>query len=206
MRRSSIQEVVLNETSGRTIETGTQQLSVNEESGVVASSQEVSVNKTKTVTSEAGGQLHQTAGQTLSAETEPEPLLVSLTSLGALPKAKEATILYSKPVDSTSRLYPFAHAIQRRFIEAGFMQQDMTKAFTGPQKGQLVSRPLLLHATMANTIYAPKKWKKPMRTEENNNGQKNFRPKKETVKINSVPLLQELAGPKEGEGEHNTKQ
>ncbi|CRG92266.1 hypothetical protein PISL3812_09323 [Talaromyces islandicus] len=105
------------------------------------------------------------------------PISVSLESLYALPNAKAATVLYAKPVDPTSRLYPFGVKLRERFVEAGLIQPDYVK--TNPRKGSKITsnnpsqnsttparevtthkvekpklRPLLLHATVVNTIYA----------------------------------------------------
>ncbi|KAK2768493.1 hypothetical protein FQN54_000348 [Arachnomyces sp. PD_36] len=125
---------------------------------------------------------------TKGSETALEPLNISLTSLHALPKAKDATILHAAPSDSTSRLYPFSQRLRNKFIEAGFILAETEskpddKGSVGPtepenenipessskaeekkeeeetaapqtQKGKARRpRPLLLHATVANTIY-----------------------------------------------------
>lgn len=136
------------------------------------------------------------AGNELQASN---PLMISLVSLGALPSAKEARILYAEPLDTTSRLYPFAQAIQQRFIEAGFIQQDMVRDFKPGRKPQLVPRPLLLHATVANTIYAPKKWSKPAASKNGEEKRdKNVRPKKESQTFDAQPLLVEFAGRSQG--------
>ncbi|KAL3452491.1 AKAP7 2'5' RNA ligase-like domain-containing protein [Aspergillus insuetus] len=76
-----------------------------------------------------------------------ESFAISLESLHALPRARSATILHAAPVDPTSRLYPFSEALREKFQEAGFMQKEY-------QRGSATKpRPLLLHATIANTIY-----------------------------------------------------
>jgi activating signal cointegrator complex subunit 1 len=113
--------------------------------------------------------------QRSSAEEEENslaPISVSLQSLYALPKAEAATVLYAKPVDPTSRLYPLGVKLRERFVEAGLIQPDYLK--TKPRKGSKVTdnktsrngapeqaeipkpklRPLLLHATIVNTVYA----------------------------------------------------
>uniref|UniRef100_A0A093V7C9 A-kinase anchor protein 7-like phosphoesterase domain-containing protein n=1 Tax=Talaromyces marneffei PM1 TaxID=1077442 RepID=A0A093V7C9_TALMA len=123
------------------------------------------------------------------------PISVSLEALGALPKAKAATVLYASPVDPTSRLNPFAVKIRQAFVKAGFIEQDFMKQRPKKTKtrnqvsssennasntntntnnnghnGAIVAakaaeesiiqqkpklRPLFLHATLVNTIYAP---------------------------------------------------
>ncbi|OQD81197.1 hypothetical protein PENANT_c029G02729 [Penicillium antarcticum] len=124
-----------------------------------------------------------------------QPMMVSLESLHALPNAKSASILHASPVDLTGRLYPFCVMLRDKFIEAGFIQNEASKAptrdkmqakpsaddnkvasgDTSPRAEQDSSgsshlpaivdpytaalsrkpkpRPLLLHATLVNTIY-----------------------------------------------------
>ncbi|KAJ5549902.1 hypothetical protein N7461_004600 [Penicillium sp. DV-2018c] len=135
---------------------------------------------------------------------QPSPFSVSLESLHALPRGKEATILHASPVDPTGRLYPFCVKLRDKFIDAGFIQvenntkskakdkssdistQDAPQSFQQPSSlpvdGSLhrsersvaseppslaentdpstvaiprkpKPRPLLLHATLVNTIY-----------------------------------------------------
>ncbi|KAI5307354.1 hypothetical protein KEM56_006581 [Ascosphaera pollenicola] len=145
-------------------------------------------------------------GEKLSHEPKTSnPLTISLVSLGSLPSVKEARILYAEPLDLSSRLYPFAQAIQQQFIQAGFMQQDLVRETAGGRRPQLVPRPLLLHATVANTIYAPKKWSKPTASRNNNNNNDKRgnapKPKKESQKFDATSLLAEFAGSK-NDSEH----
>lgn len=128
-------------------------------------------------------------GQQRSTSQDLLPISVSLRSLEPLPKAKAATVLYTSPVDPTSRLYPFADRLRNAFVEAGFIEQDVIKQTPkkqednnqavekssegneyrnkeimekrgaeseedGPTKQKPKFRPLLLHATLVNTIYA----------------------------------------------------
>ncbi|KLJ11074.1 hypothetical protein EMPG_13636 [Blastomyces silverae] len=163
----------------------------------------------------------------------PQPLFINLVSLHALPKAKAATILHAKPVDSTSRLYPFCVSLRNKFIEAGFIQQELLKrpprskneasgainkdnagggsdsegstgdhgdnndnsgnvgAASLPIQGEATAtavssgrkggkpRPLLLHATIANTVYLPRRKQR---------GAK----RKEALKFDARPLLMEF--------------
>ncbi|KAJ5383510.1 hypothetical protein N7517_001421 [Penicillium concentricum] len=105
------------------------------------------------------------------------PLTVSLESLHALPQGKSATILHASPVDPTGRLLPFCIKLRDKFIEAGFIQSEPDRRPAGRQDSSIrfvqdshqaagsatissdVSlqqpkpRPLLLHATIVNTIY-----------------------------------------------------
>ncbi|KAJ9623474.1 hypothetical protein H2203_005734 [Taxawa tesnikishii (nom. ined.)] len=76
----------------------------------------------------------------LDVSGKPEALMVSLKSLESMHPAHKTSILYTAPKDPSGRLYPFADALRRQFTEAGFLLED--------------KRPLKLHATLVNTIYA----------------------------------------------------
>ncbi|KAJ5835963.1 hypothetical protein N7447_001989 [Penicillium robsamsonii] len=115
--------------------------------------------------------------QQKSALRQSSPLTVSLESLHALPQGKSATILYASPVDPTGRLLPFCVKLRDKFIEAGFIQSEPDRKPTGKKtptirfaqdssqesepttissdvsSQQPKPRPLLLHATIVNTIY-----------------------------------------------------
>jgi len=108
-----------------------------------------------------------------------DPLCVSLESLHCLPRANAATVLHASPVDPTGRLYPFCLMLRDKFLEAGFIQDDtkvkqkddnkgvqneqihieseVAPESSDPYTAALVrnakTRPLLLHATVVNTIY-----------------------------------------------------
>jgi activating signal cointegrator complex subunit 1 len=71
-----------------------------------------------------------------------EPLVVSLQGLQAFPNPRKATVLHCPPHDPTSRLYPFCLRLKQKFIDAGLMEPE--------------NRPLVLHATIVNTVYAKK--------------------------------------------------
>ncbi|PGG98277.1 hypothetical protein AJ79_08914 [Helicocarpus griseus UAMH5409] len=156
------------------------------------------------------------AAETTSAP--PQPLSINLTSLHALPRAKTATILHAQPVDATSRLYPFCVSLRNKFIEAGFIYQEMVKGSNNPgdqsssvnaaansdpedlngdnddaqveptqlqpqPQTQIIKpskpRPLLLHATIANTVYLPRR--------KQRDGKR-----KDTLKIDARELLMEF--------------
>lgn len=76
----------------------------------------------------------------LSRPTDPPPLIISLKGLEFFGKPQKATVLHVPPHDPTSRLRPFSFALRQRFIDAGFMEPE--------------TRPLTLHATIFNTVYA----------------------------------------------------
>ncbi|KAF2272922.1 uncharacterized protein EI97DRAFT_384692 [Westerdykella ornata] len=70
----------------------------------------------------------------------PTPLTLDLRALHPMQSPKKTSILYAEPVDATSRLLPFADALRRTFMEKGWVIDD--------------KRPLRLHATVLNTVYA----------------------------------------------------
>ena len=75
-----------------------------------------------------------------SSRTSTAPLVVSLQGLQAFPKPRNATVLHCPPHDPTSRLHPFCLRLKQRFVDAGFIEPE--------------NRPLVLHATIVNTVYA----------------------------------------------------
>ncbi|OAP64013.1 hypothetical protein AYL99_03240 [Fonsecaea erecta] len=68
----------------------------------------------------------------------PHPLTISLTSLGTFPSPRSARVFYAHPHDPTSRLHRFGNLVRDIFREAGLITE---------------TRPLVLHATVANMIY-----------------------------------------------------
>jgi len=69
-----------------------------------------------------------------------DALKVDLKGLESMHQAQKTSILYIKPTDGTDRLYPFCLALQKLFRDQGFLVTE--------------DRPLKLHATVVNTIYA----------------------------------------------------
>ena len=68
-----------------------------------------------------------------------EPRALSLRGLRSMQKASQAKTLYAPPVDARGHLRPFCERLRARFLEAGLMVDE--------------NRPLLLHATIVNTVY-----------------------------------------------------
>ena len=93
----------------------------------------------------AGGPLPKTllAYEETSEKPGPAPLIINLSGLHPMHEPSLTSILYVPPSDPTSRLYAFCLALCNAFTEAGFFSPD--------------SRPLRLHATVVNTIYAKEK-------------------------------------------------
>lgn len=65
-------------------------------------------------------------------------ITVSLTSLGTFPRPNNSRVFYAEPQDRTARLLPFGQLVRQRFLDAGLITE---------------TRPLVLHATVANLIY-----------------------------------------------------
>lgn len=90
---------------------------------------------------EAEGEAEIEGGVQLSNEERPTmPLMLDLKALHPMQTPKNTSILYAEPVDPSSRLIPFAETLRRIFVEKGWMVDD--------------KRPLRLHATVLNTVYA----------------------------------------------------
>lgn len=68
-----------------------------------------------------------------------EGMSISLRGLQSMQKASQASVLYAPPVDARGTLRPFCEKLRGKFLEAGLMVDD--------------DRPLLLHATVVNTVY-----------------------------------------------------
>lgn len=79
-----------------------------------------------------------TGAHSSSPSSLPAPLSITLYGLGTFPEAKASRVFYARPYDATSRLLPFGKAVRRIFQEAGLITE---------------TRPLVLHATVANMIY-----------------------------------------------------
>jgi activating signal cointegrator complex subunit 1 len=69
----------------------------------------------------------------------PQPLKITLRGLQSMHPPSKTSVLYSSPSDPDSRLYTFCSALRAAFSD--FLAPD--------------GRPLLLHATIVNTVYVP---------------------------------------------------
>jgi activating signal cointegrator complex subunit 1 len=72
------------------------------------------------------------------AKDQPRPQ-ITLKGLHTFQKADKATVLFAAPTDQTGLLHGFSEKIKALFKDAGLLSPD--------------DRPLLLHATIVNTIY-----------------------------------------------------
>lgn len=68
------------------------------------------------------------------------PLVIDLIGLASMHPLRKTSILYVSPSDPTDRLYAFCTAVQNVFKEQRLLVED--------------ERPLKLHATIVNTVYA----------------------------------------------------
>lgn len=76
-----------------------------------------------------------------TAATAGGPLSITLRGLQSMqPSASRASVLYAAPVDQDGALQQFCERLRSAFQDAGLLVED--------------NRPLLLHATIVNTIYA----------------------------------------------------
>ncbi|KAK4166176.1 AKAP7 2'5' RNA ligase-like domain-containing protein [Cladorrhinum sp. PSN259] len=73
-------------------------------------------------------------------EEEEEDIKITLKGLASMQPPNKTAVLYAPPVDPHGRLYGFCERVRDVFREGGVMGDDG-------------GRPLLLHATVVNTIY-----------------------------------------------------
>jgi activating signal cointegrator complex subunit 1 len=66
-------------------------------------------------------------------------LTISLQGLHPMQAASKTSVLYAPPLDPEGTLYRFCQNLRKPFLDSGIMTDD--------------NRPLLLHATIINTIY-----------------------------------------------------
>lgn len=82
-----------------------------------------------------------------------QPLLIALRGLASMQTPSKTSVLYARPADDQGEggaggvLQAFCEKLRAVFLDAGLVQDDS-------------HRPLLLHATVLNTIYAKKEKKK----------------------------------------------
>lgn len=80
-------------------------------------------------------------GTVTEEKTQEGGLRVTLKGLQALRDPARTTVVYIPPLDPSGTLYAFCERVRNDFRAAGLMAAD--------------ERPLLLHATVVNTIYVP---------------------------------------------------
>jgi activating signal cointegrator complex subunit 1 len=82
-----------------------------------------------------------TSGKGEKGEVEVEPLTITLRGLESMHTSSKTSVLYTSPVDTDKRLYSFCNSVKAVFVDADLLVRD--------------ERPLLLHATLVNTVYVP---------------------------------------------------
>jgi activating signal cointegrator complex subunit 1 len=75
------------------------------------------------------------------AEAGPSQITCTLRGLKSMHTPSKTSVLYSPPVDGDLRLYAFCQKLRDIFTDAELLVQE--------------NRPLLLHATIVNTVYVP---------------------------------------------------
>lgn len=73
--------------------------------------------------------------------SRPAPLTTTLRGLESMHDPARTSVLYAAPLDEDGSLYEFCRKLKEAFQEAGLLVAD--------------TRPLLLHATVINTVYVP---------------------------------------------------
>jgi activating signal cointegrator complex subunit 1 len=76
-------------------------------------------------------------------QADPDVLSIELKGVLPMQRARQTSVLYAEPVDKTGRLLRFGESLRGSFEERGWVVRD--------------ERPLRLHATVLNTIYAKSK-------------------------------------------------
>lgn len=74
--------------------------------------------------------------------TKATSIKIYLKGLHSMQPSNKARVLYAEPFDPSDRVLAFCNAVRDRFIQAGYIMDE--------------GRELKLHATIVNTIYAPK--------------------------------------------------
>ncbi|KAI1781157.1 kinase A anchor protein [Hypoxylon cercidicola] len=96
--------------------------------------------KANTTTSASTNSVQESDSEKALSRPLPPLLSVTLRGLHSMqPSASKASILYAPPVDTESTLLRFCENLRAAFQDAGLMATE--------------NRPLLLHATIMNTIY-----------------------------------------------------
>ncbi|KAF2141252.1 uncharacterized protein K452DRAFT_192894, partial [Aplosporella prunicola CBS 121167] len=81
-----------------------------------------------------------TDAATSTLPPQPQPPTLSLTSLHSMHPPRKTSVLYAVPDDASARLRPLCEAVRALFVQRGFLLDE--------------GRPLKLHATLVNTLYA----------------------------------------------------
>ncbi|KAL1884310.1 hypothetical protein VTK73DRAFT_4 [Phialemonium thermophilum] len=100
------------------------------------------------------------------------PPTLTLRGLASMQSVHKTSVLYAPPVDPDGTLQAFCERVRRIFQEAGLLVED--------------TRPLLLHATILNTVYA----KGVERSEGVGQPRKSFHRRRERLTIDAQGILE----------------
>lgn len=99
-----------------------------------------------------------TISENLASLPDTEAIKINVEGLVPMQAPQKTSILYAMPKDATERLLPFALALREHFLEKGWLVED--------------TRPLKLHATIVNTVYAKLKGRRGKNTSQPNESKK----------------------------------
>jgi activating signal cointegrator complex subunit 1 len=137
--------------------------------GVMALSDEPSLSRARELLRQVKLSEHLRAARGGRDTTESQgPLKITLRGLHALYNPASTSVVYAPPEDDESgTLYKFCKGVRGEFERAGLVNEEKDK-------------PLLLHATVVNTIYVP--------------GQRGARGKKERMTLDARAMLDAYDG------------
>ncbi|KAF3935240.1 hypothetical protein ABW19_dt0202144 [Dactylella cylindrospora] len=107
-------------------------------------------------------------------------LLIDLKGVESMSKKpsdiKHTGVLYIPPTDNENRLYPFALVLRDHFIKEGFIEPE--------------NRPLKLHATIVNTVYA----KPPKNQHKKRGGRGGYKGRDSRITFDATEILERYDG------------
>ena len=86
------------------------------------------------------------AAKSMSLTKTHKQFTINMSSPKSMKNASQTSILYAEPIDASNMLIPFCEQLRAKFVEAGYINEE--------------NRPLKLHVTILNTIYASSKGRK----------------------------------------------
>ena len=130
------------------------------------------LEQARTAASTAASPAARAMGRATPAASGGSPLAVTLQGLQAMQKPEETSVLYAPPTDPTGLVRRFCEQLRRTFQEAGLMAEDQ--------------RPLLLHATMVNTVYVRGRGANGRNGNGNGNGRNGGRRQRMTIDARDI--------------------
>lgn len=145
------------------------------QSASIASNNVQPSNSTQTKSSE----LLAIEQQTLDLKPEASPFSITLSGLHSMGSSSSTSVLYAVPEDPASRFHNLCAAIREIFKSANLLVQE--------------DRPLLLHATIINTIYNRPGDHSDQKSESEVKGS-NRRSSRRPKRIDATELIEKYAG------------